>query len=335
MSFLEAMAVRATDTFATAIKCSGSTNLAAEVKAAAEAEVEAVEPVEAADTFATAIKCSGSTKKGAPCCRPLFRDFHTCKQHTTVKPDFCPTTRQEWLDYKSKHFTSGKPIALELFKGTGSIDKAIQANKDFDVVSFDIDKYFKPDICADFMTFNFKEVFEPGEFQYVWGSPVCTSWSICTSKHRPSYKVDPELTPKTGEAELGNRMIKKLMNVIDFLKPPVFMIENPRGRLRHWKPFNKWLTKHGHSRLMVYYGNYDHYLPKPTDIWNNVSSAHKFDFTERSPRNGTFKSINDISLEKRYAMPQKLCLRLTRVAYEDSVKKLLHKDLMKYHENKE
>ena len=235
MSFLEAMAVRATD-------------------AVAMRKIKA-EPIKTA----TPIKCSGFTKKGVPCCRPLFRDFHTCKQHTTVKPDFCPTTRQEWLNFKNKHFTSGKPLALELFKGTGSIDKAIQANKDFDVVSFDIDKYFRPDICADFMTFNFKEVFEPGEFQYVWGSPVCTSWSVCTSMHRPSYKEDPELTPKTAEAELGNRMIKKLMKVIDFLKPPVFMIENPRGRLRHWKPFNKWLTKHGHSRLMVFYGNYDHH----------------------------------------------------------------------------
>ena len=279
MSFLEAMVVRATD-------------------AVAMRKIKA-QPI----TTATPIKCSGFTKKGVPCCRPLFRDFHTCKQHTTVKPDFCPTTRQEWLDFKSKHFTSGKPLALELFKGTGSIDKAIQANKDFDVVSFDIDKYFRPDICADFMTFNFKEVFEPGEFQYVWGSPVCTSWSICTQKHRPSYIEDPELTPKTDEAVLGNRMIKKMMKVIDFLKPPVFMIENPRGRLRHWKPFNKWLTQHGHSRLLVFYGNYDHYLPKPTDIWNNVSSR-KLDFTERAPKEGTFKSIGDISLEDRYAMPQ-------------------------------
>jgi hypothetical protein len=316
MSFLEAMAVRATDAVA--------------MRKSRAPPPPPPQPI----TIATSIKCSGFTKRGVPCCRPLFRDFHTCKQHTVVEPDFFPTTRQEWLDFKSKHFTSGKPLALELFKGTGSIDKAIQANKDFDVVSFDIDKYFKPDICADFMTFNFKEVFEPGEFQYLWSSPVCTSWSICTFKHRPSYKVDPELTPKTDVAELGNLMIKKLMDVIDFLKPPVFMIENPRGRLRHWKPFNKWLTKHGHSRLMVYYGNYDHYLHKPTDIWNNVS-ARKLDFTERRPKDGTFKNIVDISLEQRYAMPQKLCSWLTKVAYEDSVKKLLHKDLMKYYENKE
>ena len=85
---------------------------------------------------------------------------------------------------------------------------------------------------------------------------------------------------------------------------------------------------------MVFYGNYDHYLHKPTDIWNNVSSR-KLDFTERKPERGTFKGIGDISLEERYAMPQKLCRWLTRVAYEDSVKKLLHKDLMEYHKNKE
>ena len=71
MSFLEAMAVRATD--AVAMRKSKA------------------QPI----TIATAIKCSGFTKKGVPCCRPLFRDFHTCKQHTVVEPDFCPTTRQE------------------------------------------------------------------------------------------------------------------------------------------------------------------------------------------------------------------------------------------------
>ena len=279
------------------------------------------------------IMCSGFTKKGCPCARPLFRDFGTCKQHTILEPEFCPTTREEWLDFKSRHYTSGRPLALELFKGTGSIDKAITENKDFDVVSFDIDKYYRPDICADFMEFDFEEIFEPGEFQYIWASPVCTSWSICTHIHRNKYTEDPELTPKTETGRLGNRMIQKLMDTLDYLKPPVFMIENPRGRLRHWKPFKKWLEMNGHSRMMVYYGNFDHYLQKPTDIWNNVS-GRKMNFTQQKPKEGDFKRIDDLTLCQRYAMPEKLCRMLTKVAYQDSMKKLLHRDLEEFWKNR-
>jgi len=105
-------------------------------------------------------------------------------------------------------------------------------------------------------------------------------------------------------------MILRLTEVIDYLKPKVWMIENPRGRLRHFKPLKRWLESNGGSRLMVFYGNYNHYMQKPTDIWNDVGLNHD----EQLRRKGDFKSIDELTLEERYAMPQKLCDQLIACA---------------------
>ena len=257
--------------------------------------------------------CLATTTRGCGCLNRQYLDFTTCKRHTKIEKQFCPETREEWLRFKETHCTSvGKPLALELFKGTGSIDKAIHRSTDMDVVSFDLEKFYRPDICADFMEFDFFNIFEPGEFDYVWASPVCTSWSICTHKHRYPLCEDPDMTPQTATGRLGNAMIMRLTEVIDYLEPKCWMIENPRGRLRHWKPFKKWVESQCGSRLTVYYGNHNHYLKKATDIWNNSPNG-LLNYTEKTPT-GTFKTIDELTLEQRYAMPPDLCDMLVKFA---------------------
>jgi len=272
-------------------------------------------------------KCPCTNKSGLSCFRKPYLNFETCKAHTVLPEPFTPTTREEWLEFKNTHFTSGKPLALELFKGTGSIDKAITRQDDMDVVSFDIENFYRPDICADFMTFDFWEIFQPGEFHFIWASPVCTSWSLCTNKHRYPKNQDPEMTPKTDTGRLGETMILRLCNLIDYLEPPTFAIENPRGRLRHWKPFKQWLDLRGYNQWTVYYGNHNHYLRKATDIWNNASVKRYKEMTMKEntpPSNIAFCDISDLTLEQRYAMPGDLCDLIAKWGYADG----LHKKLM-------
>ena len=272
-------------------------------------------------------KCPGTNKSGLSCYRKPFLDFNTCKHHTVLPQSFTPTTREEWLEYKKTHFTSGKPLALELFKGTGSIDKAITRNGHMDVVSFDIDKFYRPDICADFMDFDFWEIFEPGEFLFVWASPVCTSWSLCTNKHRIPMNQDPEMPAKSDTGRLGETMILRLCNLIDYLEPQTWAIENPRGRLRHWKPFKQWLNQSFANQWTPYYGNHGHYLRKATDIWNNASVKEYKHMTkkENSPsKDISFCDISELTLSQRYAMPSMLCDIIANWGYRDG----LHKKLM-------
>ena len=47
------------------------------------------------------------------------------------------------------------------------------------------------------------------------------------------------------------------------------MVENPRGKLRHWKPFVDWLERRRASRWCARYGNWGHSFDKPTDFWSN------------------------------------------------------------------
>ena len=67
-------------------------------------------------------------------------------------------------------------IILELFSGTGSIGEAFQ-QQDWEVVSLDLNKKGNATICCDIMLWDYK-IYEPGYFNAIWASPVCTHYSI-------------------------------------------------------------------------------------------------------------------------------------------------------------
>ena len=66
---------------------------------------------------------------------------------------------------------------LELFKGTGSITKYFIDNNDVEVISLDILEKYKPTICSDIMTFDYKQ-FDIGYFDIIWASPECKIFSV-------------------------------------------------------------------------------------------------------------------------------------------------------------
>jgi len=149
--------------------------------------------------------------------------------------------------------------ALELFAGTKSFGK-VAVRHGYDVVSLDNDPRHDTTICEDILTWDYRQ-YEPKHFNIIWASPDCTSWSKLTHKHR----VLPDLTPLTDVARLGERLIHKTLEIIDYFKPQIYFIENPQGRLRHFPPM-KSLPHRG----TVYYSNYGHQSHKPTDIWSNI-----------------------------------------------------------------
>ena len=66
--------------------------------------------------------------------------------------------------------------ALVLFKGTGSIDRALEEHG-FEVTSLDILPKFGATFTEDILTWNYRQ-FEPGYFDFIWASPVCTEFSV-------------------------------------------------------------------------------------------------------------------------------------------------------------
>jgi len=151
---------------------------------------------------------------------------------------------------------------LELFAGSRSFSKVAESlghkvyttdNQDFEAI----------DQVCDIFDFDINKI--PYEPDIIWASPPCTSFSVASIGHH----WNPDHTPKTDKAVLGIAIVKKTIEIINYLKPKYWFIENPRGKLRKLDFMQDLPIK------TVTYCSYGDMRMKPTDIWTN------FDFTTR------------------------------------------------------
>lgn len=149
---------------------------------------------------------------------------------------------------------------LELFAGSRSIG-TVAEEQGWEVFSVDINDFEGIDYVTDILDFDRLQV--PFVPDIVWASPPCTTFSVASI----GYHWSKDYTPKTDKAELGLKIIKKTLEIIDdylFLNPNlIFYIENPRGMMRKmdFMPNN--------LRKTVTYCQYGDSRMKPTDIWTN------------------------------------------------------------------
>lgn len=139
---------------------------------------------------------------------------------------------------------------LEIFCGTKSVGKVAE-KAGFKVVSIDIDPKYEPTHLTDILKWNYKQ-YPIGYFDTIWASPPCTEFSKAKS---------------TGlrNLEHATKIVKKTIDIINYLKPKHFIIENPVGLLRHMKVMEP-LNQYKHT---VSYCKYGTSYQKNTDIWTN------------------------------------------------------------------
>ncbi len=137
---------------------------------------------------------------------------------------------------------------LELFSGTHSVGKVAE-KKGFTVTSLDRDlsekcpfdtgykskKHFKMDI----MDFDYKQ-FEKGHFDLITASPVCLWWSHCRVSNIGKVlkchtePLSHELIMEDIE-KYGIPMIDRVLEIIEYLEPKHFWIENPQtGKMKDY-----------------------------------------------------------------------------------------------------
>ncbi len=126
------------------------------------------------------------------------------------------------------------------------------------------------------------------------------------------------MRPKTPEAELGEALLLRILQIIKQLRPRFWFIENPRGRMRAYPPMLKL------RRVTAYYSAYEFPVLKPTDIWTN---HYRWQPRPRPPplryaqlkdgRRGTSRKACQLAWDAykrslRSAVPMSLCNEILR-----------------------
>lgn len=158
---------------------------------------------------------------------------------------------------------------LELFKGSGSITKYYQNNDDVEVISLDFEKKYNPTICIDIMEFDYKQ-YEPEEFEIIWASPECKVFSQLQNTWIGRKWKDKEHLHSVREEH--SKFINKTIEIIDYLKPKYYFIENPR----HSKIWNFIDNKNYTDKfIIVDYCYFGYGYKKPTKILTNKELDNK------------------------------------------------------------
>ena len=185
---------------------------------------------------------------------------------------------------------------LELFKGGGSVTNFFKDNENIEVISLDILEKYKPSIVCDIMEFDYKQ-YEPGYFHIIWASPECKIFSsLQYSWIGRKWKDRDELND---ERLKHSRFINKTIEIIEYLKPQYYFIENPcYSAIWNYIENKKYLD----DFIIVDYCYFGFDYKKPTKILTNRKLENKRCKCEIHKR--LFKDTSD--LIERYSIPQPL-----------------------------
>ena len=136
---------------------------------------------------------------------------------------------------------------LELFSGTKSVSRVFE-NHGWECVSLDLKN---ASIETNILDWDYK-LFPPGYFGFVWASPPCTEYSIAKSTG----------VRKIAEA---NQIVLRTLEIIDYLKPKHWVLENPQTGYLKKQEFML-----GLGFVDVDYCKYGFDYRKRTRLWNNI-----------------------------------------------------------------
>ena len=153
------------------------------------------------------------------------------------------------------------PKLLELFSGTKSVSKVAKTRYQlgYDVVSLDIRD---ADINCDILDWDYS-VYPPGTFEVIWASPPCTEYSRAK-------------TVGVRNIEHANRIVKRTLEIISYLKPTYFIIENPQTGLLKDQSFMDDIPYDD-----VDYCKYGMPYRKRTRLWNNIPDFKPLDLCKK------------------------------------------------------
>jgi|TARA_R110002110_G_C13182992_1_gene693771 site-specific DNA-cytosine methylase len=222
---------------------------------------------------------------------------------------------------------------LELFSGTGSVGKCAK-ELGYDVLSIDIDG--RADITCDIMDFDYKS-YDKDHFDIVWASPPCASFSVLQygwiGRNR-NGKIFTRQDIETNMTTIGDPLVKRTLEIIDYFKPELWFMENPNtGNLKsreYMKDLPYYIVDYcmysdwGYRKRTRIWTNKKDWKPLTCDgkgtCGNMIGSLHKTNLgnTERLLKaEKRLKHKEDVSglkkrtkLDDRYRIPENLIFSL-------------------------
>ena len=197
---------------------------------------------------------------------------------------------------------------LELFSGTGSVGKVCK-KLGWKVVSLDL-KY--ADINTDIMDWDYKALYKEGDFDIVWASPPCNTFSrlVFSNVGKKLKRLNGEVATKellmNEMMTIGLPILRRTEEIISYLKPTYYFIENPQtGKMKHFMSHHK----HYDASYCMYGFNYR----KTTRFWTNKEGLVLNVCNKKCGKIMNNKHINDVSyyrLNQRCSIPESLILSL-------------------------
>lgn len=146
---------------------------------------------------------------------------------------------------------------LDLFAGLRGWSDPWKA-RGHEVLTLDLDPAFDSDLQMDIREFAENPLsWLPWEPDVILASPPCESFSVMTI----GRNWTKEHEPKTDKARLALEIVETTVELIRYLDPKVWVMENPRAKLRKLEPVKDF------DRVTVTYCQYGEPFMKPTDLW--------------------------------------------------------------------
>ena len=161
---------------------------------------------------------------------------------------------------------------LELFKGTGSIEKAFKSiDNNIEVISLDIEKKYNPTHLCNILDFDYKQ-YPKNHFDIIWGSPPCDKFSqLRNCWLGRTFKDGRYVTKELLEEEIktiGLPPLYKTKEIIEYFKPKYYFIENPAtSKMKNYIDDN---FLYDINKYIVSYCKYGFDYRKNTAIWTNL-----------------------------------------------------------------
>lgn len=139
-------------------------------------------------------------------------------------------------------------FVIDLCSGLEGFSQAFKQDSNYEVITIELDKKFKPTICADVRYLPLRKNLQP---KVLLASPPCNHFSFACLQF-----------PREG-VMTALQIVGACFEAVAYLKPKKWLIENPRGRLRHII---------GKPKQTVRYSDYDKDIKwmKTTDFWGNL-----------------------------------------------------------------